>query len=250
MTFDVQHGLHDTRSVMEGIGAVALAGKPSLVRLPVGDNALASRVLDMGAEGVIAPMINTEAEAQALVAATKYPPVGERSWGPRRTMSLTGNDAQVHLETANARTFTFAMIETARALTALEDILAVSGIDGVFVGPSDLSVTLSTGSVAPFSSAIDAPVWTVAQKARRSRQDCRRQRRDRRRGRQLLFLRRLHLRRARQQRHRHDDMHGVRGMLKPFYQKVLRTSCAPFGAVSRRPSRSRAGCGRSCACRS
>lgn len=166
VTFDVQHGLHDTRSVIEGLGAVALAGKPSLVRLPLGDNALASRVLDMGAEGVIAPMINTEAEARALVAATKYPPLGERSWGPRRAMSLSGKDAQAHLETANAETLTFAMIETARSLEALEAILAVSGIDGVFVGPSDLSVTLSEGArIAPLDAGLDTTIARIAEQA-------------------------------------------------------------------------------------
>ena len=73
VTLEMQHGLHDIGSVMRGIGAVALAGKPALVRIPVGDNATASRVLDMGAEAVIAPMINTAAEARAFVAAAKYP---------------------------------------------------------------------------------------------------------------------------------------------------------------------------------
>ncbi len=120
---------------MRGIGAIAFAGKPALVRIAVGDNATASRVLDMGAEAVVAPMINTVAEARALVAATKYPPLGERSWGPSRVLALRGTEQQAHLSGDNAVSMTFAMIETRRALEVLDDILAVEGIDGVFVGP-------------------------------------------------------------------------------------------------------------------
>lgn len=163
---EVQHGLHDTGSVMRGINAVAFGGKPALVRIPVGDNATASRVLDMGAEGVIAPMINSVAEAKALVAATKYPPLGERSWGPSRTLAMRGIDAQTHLAADNAVSVTFAMIETRQALAALDDILAVEGIDGVFVGPSDLSVTLSDGArIAPLDPDLDAPLRKIAERA-------------------------------------------------------------------------------------
>ena len=94
VTLDMQHGLHDPVSVMRSISGVALAGKPALVRMPVGDFAMASRALDMGAEGVIAPMINSVADAKAFVAATKYPPIGDRSWGPLR--------AQTHLRHRSA----------------------------------------------------------------------------------------------------------------------------------------------------
>lgn len=164
VTLDMQHGLHDTASVMRSIGAIALAGKPAIVRVPVGANATASRVLDMGAEGVIAPMINSVEEAQTLVAATKYPPLGERSWGPVRAMALHGiADPQVHLDSANRTSFVFAMIETARALDTLDAILAVEGLDGVFVGPSDLSVTLSAGRrIAPFDPSLDEPIARIA----------------------------------------------------------------------------------------
>jgi 4-hydroxy-2-oxoheptanedioate aldolase len=164
VTLDMQHGLHDTASVMRGISAIALAGKPSVVRVPVGDNAMASRALDMGAEGIIAPMINTVAEAKALVAATKYPPVGERSWGPARALALQGiATQQAYLEQANSSSFVFAMIETVRAMESLDAILAVDGIDGVFVGPSDLSVTLSEGKrIAPFDAFLDQHIRHIA----------------------------------------------------------------------------------------
>ena len=163
VNLDAQHGLHDVSSIVRGIGAIALAGKPALVRIPVGDNGLASRVLDMGAEAVIAPMINSVAEARALVAATKYPPVGERSWGPARVMALRGTQPQEHLDSGNRTSLAFAMIETDRALGSLDEILAVEGLDGVFVGPSDLSVTMSDGKkIAPLDSMLDESIRRIA----------------------------------------------------------------------------------------
>ncbi len=167
VVLDMQHGLLDTGSVMTAIGAIALAGRPSVVRIALGDDATASRVLDMGAEAIIAPMVNSVAEARALAAATKYPPLGERSWGPMRAMTLEGIDQPLqYLASANKTSVTFAMIETVRALEALDDILAVDGIDGVFVGPFDLSVSLSAGRLAdPGDISVDAPIKHIAERA-------------------------------------------------------------------------------------
>lgn len=168
VTVDIQHGLHDTGSVMRSISGIALAGKPSIVRLAVDDFAMASRVLDFGAEAVIAPMINSADDARRLVAATKYPPLGERSWGPMRAMALSGiADGATQLKTANRSSLAIAMIETKIALAALDEILAVDGLDGVFVGPSDLSVTLSEGErIAPNDSFIDGPIRDIAERAK------------------------------------------------------------------------------------
>ncbi|MBB3932771.1 4-hydroxy-2-oxoheptanedioate aldolase [Kaistia hirudinis] len=151
VTLDMQHGLHDPASVMRCIGAVALAGKPAVVRIPVGDFAMASRALDMGAAAVIAPMINSVADAHAFARAMKYPPIGERSWGPVRAMQLAGaTDPVAYLRGANGQTLAFAMIETREAMALVDEILAVQGIDGIFVGPSDLSIALANGgSVDP-----------------------------------------------------------------------------------------------------
>jgi 4-hydroxy-2-oxoheptanedioate aldolase len=169
VVIDLQHGLHDTRSTFQSIGAIAGLGKPAVVRVPLGDNAFASRALDAGADAVIAPMINSVADARAFVAATKYPPVGERSWGPNRAMALSGRAPQAHLETSNADTFAFAMIETEGALKALEDILAVDGVDGVFIGPSDLSVTLSHGArIAPESDDLNPVIGRICAAAKRA----------------------------------------------------------------------------------
>ena len=94
---------------------------------------------------IIAPMINSRDDARRLVAFTKFLPLGERSWGPRAVLPLSGLDAPAYLAAANAMTQTIAMIETRAALDALDDILAVEGVDGVFIGPSDLSIALSDG---------------------------------------------------------------------------------------------------------
>ena len=153
VTLDMQHGLHDPVSVMRGIGAITLGGRPAVVRIPVGDFAMASRALDMGAAAVIAPMINSAEDARAFAAAMKYPPIGERSWGPNRAVQLAGiQNPSDYLRRANGETIAFAMIETRAAVARLDEILAVPGIDAIFIGPSDLSIALSNGaSVDPMS---------------------------------------------------------------------------------------------------
>ncbi len=146
IVLDWQHGFQNNESVVAGIGAAAIAGKAAMVRIGVGDFAGASRFLDFGAAGIIAPMVNSAADAKAFAAAMKYPPMGERSWGPARALGLSGLTLQQNLEQANGHTLAIAMIETRAAIAAVDDILAVPGIDGVFAGPSDLSVTLSNGA--------------------------------------------------------------------------------------------------------
>jgi 4-hydroxy-2-oxoheptanedioate aldolase len=151
---DSQHGLWDTGSLIAGIGAVHHAGASPGVRIPLGDTATVSRALDCGAEAIIAPMINTPADARAFAAAAKYPPLGERSWGPLRAMTLQGRTAPAdYLREANDGTLTFAMIETRTALDNVAAIAATPGIDALFVGPYDLATALSDGA----KQAIDAP---------------------------------------------------------------------------------------------
>ena len=110
-----------------------------LVRIPVGRFDMASRALDFGAEAVIAPMVNSVEDARRFAASMKYPPVGERSWGPTFGLPRAGQgDLQTWLRELNSRTVAFAMIETRAALDALDGILDTPGIDGIFVGPVGL----------------------------------------------------------------------------------------------------------------
>ena len=164
LTFDVQHGLHDLRSVEDGIARAVLLGKPALVRMPIEDRAGAARALDLGASGVIMPMIEGVEDARAFVSAVKYPPLGARSFGPNRAVDLHGYSGPgAYTADANRETLAFAMIETATAMENLAAILAIDGLDGVFVGPSDLSIALSgTGTWDPHGAVAEAAVQKIA----------------------------------------------------------------------------------------
>jgi 4-hydroxy-2-oxoheptanedioate aldolase len=170
VTIDQQHGLWDTAATLTGIAAIRQGGAAPIVRIPVGSFSTASRVLDFGAEGVIAPMINTVEDALAFVAVTKYPPVGERSWGPHRAMTL-GNvpDMKTYLREANDLVVAIAMIETRTALANLDAIAATEGIDALFVGPSDLSIALTDGAeVEPHSAIVERELDRVVAAAHKA----------------------------------------------------------------------------------
>ncbi len=145
VTLDMQHGAVDFAQTLRSLPLVAAAGKPMLARIPVGDFATASRLLDAGACGVIAPMINTLDDAQRFGKAMKFPPKGERSWGPHTALALSGLTPDAYFATANDFSIALAMVETRESLAIIDDILATSGIDGVFIGPADLSIALSNG---------------------------------------------------------------------------------------------------------
>jgi len=151
VVLDIQHGLWDTASIVAGIGALHHAAAAPVVRVPLNDFAYVSRALDFGAEAIIAPMINGERDARQFAAVAKFPPLGERSWGPQRAMALQelalqGKTATVdYLREANENTLTLAMIETPAALAAVDAIAATPGIDALFIGPYDLSTALSGG---------------------------------------------------------------------------------------------------------
>lgn len=167
VTLDQQHGLYTMDSTAAGIAAVHMAGAAPVVRVPLGDFAVASRVLDFGAQGVIAPMINTAEDARLFAAAAKFPPLGERSSGPLRALMLTGMEITDYVAQANDATVTFAMIETREALRNLDAILATPGIDAVFIGPSDLSLALSEGkTLDPHSRDVDAAVNDIGAAAK------------------------------------------------------------------------------------
>jgi len=171
VTIESQHGLWDVAGILAGIAAVRQGGAAPLVRVPWGDFALVSRVLDFGAEGIIAPMINTPADARAFAAAAKFPPIGERSWGPHRATSLAGlSDQSIYLREANDHIVTLAMIETRTALQNFDAIMNTPGIDGFFLGPSDLSIALSDGkTIDPLSKDVDRELERMIEGAQRAK---------------------------------------------------------------------------------
>ncbi|MDQ0394023.1 HpcH/HpaI aldolase family protein [Labrys monachus] len=143
---DLQHGEAAFTEARDAIVAAHLVGKPAGIRAGLEAFGEAARLLDCGAEFVILPMINSAADARRLVDTLKYPPVGGRSWGPTRAVGLFETDAETYRARANDDFIVLAMIETRQAVEAMEDILDVPGLDGVFVGPSDLSISLSDGA--------------------------------------------------------------------------------------------------------
>jgi 4-hydroxy-2-oxoheptanedioate aldolase len=166
VTLDLQHGGVDFVGASQAILAVALAGKPTIARVPVGDFALASRLVDAGAAAVIAPMIDDAATARRFAEHVKFPPLGQRSWGPRAAQALSGLVGPAYLHGANAVTLAIAMIETREALASLDAILASPGIDGVFVGPNDLSIALHRGgAIDPDGAEVDRALTEVAARA-------------------------------------------------------------------------------------
>jgi 4-hydroxy-2-oxoheptanedioate aldolase len=135
---DAQHGMVDDASTVGMLQAIAAAGVPSLVRVRWNRPEIIGRALDAGAQGVIVPMVNDPESAEAAVRACRYAPDGQRSFGPARA-ALRAPDFSV--AGANHAVICMVMAETVQAVEAIKDIVAVPGVDGVFVGPSDLALT-------------------------------------------------------------------------------------------------------------
>ncbi len=134
--FDLQHGYLDDADVALLLRRLEHVPIATAVRLPSADPAPIGRLLDAGADAVIVAMVESAEQAATAVAATRYAPAGVRSFGPLRP-SL-GLDPAAH----EARASVFAMIESAEGLSALDEICAVPGLSGVYVGPADLAISL------------------------------------------------------------------------------------------------------------
>jgi 4-hydroxy-2-oxoheptanedioate aldolase len=146
VALDMQHGMIGFSDAVPMIAAINSVGRPAIVRTLWNDASIPGQALDAGATAVIAPMVNTRAQAELLVRAAKYPPIGARSWGGYTALQASGLTPGEYLREANRMTMVFAMIETVEALANVEEIAATPGLDGLFVGPSDLSITLSNGA--------------------------------------------------------------------------------------------------------
>ncbi|MCM2477102.1 2,4-dihydroxyhept-2-ene-1,7-dioic acid aldolase [Rhizobium sp. CG5] len=139
LTIDLQHGATDYTDMVPMLQAISITDTAPFVRVPWNDPSIIGKVLDAGAYGVICPMVNTAEEAAAFVKACRYFPQGGRSVGPLRASLYAGSDYFQH---ANDTVVTMAMIESAEAVKNLEDILKTPHLDAIFVGPSDLAVTM------------------------------------------------------------------------------------------------------------
>jgi 4-hydroxy-2-oxoheptanedioate aldolase len=152
LTIDLQHGVVDYQAALAMLQAVSTTHTVPVVRVPWLEPGILMKMLDAGAYGVICPMVNTREDAQKLVAYTHYAPRGTRSFGPIRALLYGGADYPQH---ANDTIVRFAMIETRQALDNLDSILSVEGLDAVYIGPSDLSLSLGC---RPVFDDVDPPV--------------------------------------------------------------------------------------------
>lgn len=157
VTIDTQHGMIDFSRALEMLIGISTTDAVPMARAPWLEPGILMKLLDAGAYGIICPMINTVEDAENLARFTHYAPQGARSFGPLRASLYAGGD---YAEKANDSIVVFAMIETKQAVENLEGILAVPGIDAVYIGPSDLSLSLGCKPVLddvekPVSDAID-----------------------------------------------------------------------------------------------
>lgn len=158
---DMQHGLAAFSDLVQMLQAVAAHGPTPLVRIPHGDLATAQRALDAGAQGIIFPLINSAADAAAAVASCRFPPLGTRSYGPVRARLHLGADPEV----LNREVLCLVQVETLEAMQALDEILSCVGVDGVYVGPADLALSLGlpVGTAQP---AVEDALGTVVTSCR------------------------------------------------------------------------------------
>jgi 4-hydroxy-2-oxoheptanedioate aldolase len=149
VSLDGQHGLFGYSGMLAGLTAIDAAGRAvGMVRVGANDVTLIGRALDAGAAGVIVPLVNSAEEAALAVAASRYPPAGIRSYGPSRAMLRIG---PAPAET-NETVIVLVMIETPEGLANVEAIAATPGIDGLYIGPSDL--TIAVGGARPGDPAV------------------------------------------------------------------------------------------------
>jgi 4-hydroxy-2-oxoheptanedioate aldolase len=156
LVVDMQHGLADYSQATRLLEAIASSPAVPLARVPWNDPAIIGLILDAGALGVIVPMVNSADEAAAAVRACRYAPDGGRSWGPLRAGRL---HVDYQPAAANDSILCIPMIETAGAVAAIDDILAVPGIEAIYVGPADLSLTYglppAADNAGPFVDALE-----------------------------------------------------------------------------------------------
>lgn len=152
LTVDLQHGVTDYASAVAMFTAISTTPTIPIARVPWLDPGIIMKTLDAGAYGIICPMVNCREDAEKFVQACRYPPEGGRSFGPIRAMLYGGPEYPVK---ANETIVTLAMIETRQALDRLDEILSVKGLDAVYIGPADLSLSLGC---TPTFDEVDKPV--------------------------------------------------------------------------------------------
>lgn len=139
VAIDTQHGAIDYSSMLPMLQVLAIGSSTPIVRVPSCDSGHIGKALDAGARAVIVPMVNDRATCERALAYSRYAPAGERSYGPTRVGLVEGDD---YFDHAADQISVIPMIETVEAMENIDDILSVSGVEAIYVGPNDLSISL------------------------------------------------------------------------------------------------------------
>lgn len=142
LVIDGEHAPNDVRSILSQLQAIAPYSSSAVVRLPMGEAWLIKQILDIGAQTLLIPMIETAEQARRLVEAVRYPPQGNRGIGTALARASRFNAIPDYIATANAEICLLIQVETVIGVAALPSLLEVEGVDGIFIGPSDLAADM------------------------------------------------------------------------------------------------------------
>lgn len=142
LVIDGEHGPNDLRSILSQLQVIASTDSHAVVRLPVGETYMIKQVLDAGAQTVLIPMVETADQARQLVRDVTFPPHGDRGVGYALTRASNFSMITDYGSTADAQICLLVQVENLRGLAALDEILVVEGVDGVFIGPADLAADM------------------------------------------------------------------------------------------------------------
>jgi len=159
LTLDMQHGVIDYSHAISMLQAISTTDVVPMARVNWNEPGQIMKILDAGAYGIICPMVSNRKEAENFVQACMYPPKGYRSYGPIRGLVYGGPD---YADEANNEILKFAMIETKESLDNLDEIMQTPGLDGIYIGPADLS--LAIGEKPSFDKPEGDPVYEVIMK--------------------------------------------------------------------------------------
>lgn len=152
LVVDTEHNAIDIRTLGLMFSAMTASGVAPMVRIPWNTAENIKRVLDVGAWGIVVPMVNSREEAELAVSATKYPPVGNRSVGGSRHAMSFDTTASEYYEHANNSTLVVVQIEHIDGVNNADEILGVPGVDACFIGPNDLAASMGLGIGVPLES--------------------------------------------------------------------------------------------------
>ena len=168
LTVDMQHGLVDYSNALPMMQTISTTEVTPLARVNWNEPGQIMKILDAGCYGIICPMVSNKEEAEKFVQACMYPPNGYRSFGPVRGLIYGGSDYAKH---ADQEMLKFAMIETKESLDKLDEIMSVKGLDGIYIGPADLSLAIGEepGFDKPENSKAYSQILKILEHAKKNK---------------------------------------------------------------------------------